>query len=174
MAKTRKDINEKMLLVPELHSAFARYPLDRPRWIRPTQETHTPKADGGELTFMSFPPPPKGETNDIRMNYVWGPGTKGFGYYHLLTKESYVALAGRLHSETAPSIPCCGGGAASKEDKGDLEEVYLNIVYPRSKSPVPKDSYAQNHAIAEARAGFVPTEHKRWAEVKGRVNLDRL
>mmetsp|Transcript_19417 Transcript_19417/g.55857 ORF Transcript_19417/g.55857 Transcript_19417/m.55857 type:complete len:204 (-) Transcript_19417:176-787(-) len=169
-----------MQLVPELRSKFARYPLDRPRWIRPTRESNTPKADGGELTFIPHPKPPKGQTNPVKMNYVWGPGTKGFGYYHLLTKESYTALAGRMHSECAPPTPCCGG-ANSKDDEArrkELEHVYLLIVNPRSQSPVPKDTYALTHTYAQAGAAFTPPEDRQWKEIipdsKGRVNVDKI
>lgn len=179
MAKTQMSPNERLQLVPELRSPFARYPLDRPRWIRPTRETHTPKDDGAELTFIACPPPPKGTKNDVKMNYVWGPGSKGYGYYHLLTKESYVALSARMHSECAPPIPCCGGATKESEEKrNELEHVYLLIVNPRSKSPVPKDTYAMNHTYADAGGGFTPPENKQWKEIipnsKGRVELDKI
>ena len=179
MTKTQMSPNERMQLVPELRSPFARFPLDRPRWIRPTREQHTPKEVGWERTFIACPPPPKGTKNDVKMNYVWGPGSKGFGYYHLLTKESYVALSARMHSECAPPIPCCGGATKESEEKRkELEHVYLLIVNPRSKSPVPQDTYAVNHTYADAGAAFIPPEDKRWKEVipnsKGRVDLDKI
>ena len=84
-----------------------------------------------------------------------------------------------MHSETAPPIPCCGGATKESEEKRkELEHVYLLIVNPRSKSPVPKDTYALNHTYAEARAEFIPPENKRWKEVipnsKGRVDLDKI
>uniref|UniRef100_A0A6U0FT60 Uncharacterized protein n=1 Tax=Helicotheca tamesis TaxID=374047 RepID=A0A6U0FT60_9STRA len=160
------DINQKMQLVPELRSPHARYPLNRSHWIKTTQEPRTPKKDGDELTFIARPKPPKGQTNEVKLGYVWGPGPRGFGYYHLLTQASYTALAARLHSETAPSVTCCFG--KSKEDNvnlQDLQYVYQIVVYPRSRSPVPKDSYAYEHSVQEGRAAFVPTEDKQWSEV---------
>ena len=78
------------------------------------------------------------------------PGSKGFGYYHLLTKDSYVALAARLHGKTSPTVSCRGG--KNKQDSAELEDlrhVYQFVVYPRSKCPVPKDSLAYNHGVEE-------------------------
>ena len=149
-----KDINEKKQLVPELrNSPHAAYPMNRDRWIRPTQEAKTPAADGKQATFVAQPAPPKGETNKVKQDYVWGPGSKGFGHYHLLTKEAYVALASRQSSTEENS------------DMEDLRDVYRIVVYPRSKSPVPKDTYARDHVVGEGRAGLTPPEDMRWKDI---------
>lgn len=77
-----------------------------------------------------------------------------------------MALAGRMHSETAQPVTCCFGKSKEENKKfEDLRFVNQVIVYPRSKSPVPKDSYAYNHSIQEGRAAFVPAEDKQWSEI---------
>ena len=172
-----KDINEKMKVVPELRSRHARYPLNRERWLVPSKDATTPKQDGSEPTFIACPKPPKGQTNPMKEGYVWGPGSKGFGYYHLLTKDSYVALAARLHGETSPTVTCCGGKPKKdKTEADDLHHVYQFVVYPRSKCPLPKDSVAYNHGVEEGGAAFINPEDNQWSKiakpiVQGNVKL---
>eukprot|EP00581_Thalassiosira_minuscula_P012943 CAMPEP_0183721572 /NCGR_PEP_ID=MMETSP0737-20130205/13808_1 /TAXON_ID=385413 /ORGANISM="Thalassiosira miniscula, Strain CCMP1093" /LENGTH=176 /DNA_ID=CAMNT_0025951609 /DNA_START=48 /DNA_END=578 /DNA_ORIENTATION=+ len=171
-----KDIHQKMQLVPELRSRHARHPLNRSHWIHPTKEARTPQADGDEATFIAYPKPQKGQTVPVKEGYVWGPGSKGFGYYHLLTKDSYVALAARLANETTPTISCCFGGKpkTSKDDTEDIRHVYQFVVYPRSKSPVPNDSVAYSHGIAEGRANFVEAENKQWSEITNPIKQGKV
>ncbi len=172
-----KDINEKMKVVPELRSPHARYPLNRSRWIRPSEEPRTPKQDGDELTFIPHPKTPKGQTNQVKLGYVWGPGTKGFGYYHLLTKEAYVALSARLHSETAPTPTCCGAGGNGKRGNDELEDlryVYQFVVHPRSKCPVPNDSSAYNHSVEEGRASHINPEDNQWSNIVNPIRQGKV
>mmetsp|Transcript_2910 Transcript_2910/g.6740 ORF Transcript_2910/g.6740 Transcript_2910/m.6740 type:complete len:168 (-) Transcript_2910:192-695(-) len=156
-----RDMNEKMQLVPELRSPLAAYPMDRKKWLPPMAKT-----SDGKVGFIASPQPPKGETKQLKPDYVWGPGTRGFGYYHVLTKEAYVALEARMAKELAPTVSCCSGKSKDEDrDMEDLRYVHRIVVYPRSKSPIPKDTYALEHSVAEGRAAFVPPENKQWKEI---------
>ena len=76
------DLNAKMVkFAPELASEYARYPLCHTCWLNVTEKDHK-----GEPCYIS-------STNTgLKMHYVYGPGPKGFGYYHLLTKQSCCML----------------------------------------------------------------------------------
>jgi hypothetical protein len=84
-----------------------------------------------------------------------------FGYYHLLTKESYVILASRLQSEASPEVDCsCFGGGNSTEEtpnKKDLPDVHI-VMYYRSKSPVPNDRLAREHGLKADGAAHAPMD----------------
>ena len=123
------DINAKMQKrVPELKSKYAAYPMNEVSWLKPPA-----KAPNGKPLFIKSPQPEKGEVKEVKLDYVWGPGTYGFGYYHMLMKEAYVILSARLQKESAPSIGCgCFGGGEKDPDKlSDLKEIH-HIMYFRS------------------------------------------
>lgn len=130
-------INAKMRKrVPELKSEYAAYPMNyEGNWPKPPATA----PDGNKL-FVKSPPAPKGEAKELKDDYVWGPGTYGFGYYHLLTKDAYKILEARLAVDSAPTVGCggCFGKGSSGADeydperRSDLKEIH-HIVYFRSQ-----------------------------------------
>ena len=77
-------------LKQELASSFAAYPIKRKSWLHPSAEINdrTP-------AFISWPNDPNQVTTPVlKLDYVYRPEKLGWGHYHLLTKESYIALWG--------------------------------------------------------------------------------
>ena len=73
-------------VAPELASSYAKYPLKEKSWLGPNA-----KGPKGEPCFI------KESDNGIKMDYVYCKnGINGPGYYHLLTKTSYVNLYSRV------------------------------------------------------------------------------
>lgn len=157
------DMNAKMQLVPELRSEYASYPMERAKWLSAGD-----KAPDGNRAFIASPKPEKGETKELKPDYVWGPGTYGFGYYHLLTKESYVILSARLQSEPSQGCSCFGSSTKDTPKQEDLNDVYL-VMYYRSKSPVPNDRMAKEHCLKEAGMAFRPADDLGVFDVKPSV-----
>lgn len=109
---------------PELASEYSRYPLNNGRsWLKVTETT--PK---GEPCYISS------TDTGIKLHYVYGPGPKGFGYYHLMTRESYVALYARMTQESP--VPFCCMFFFSKKDRKEYEDYDMvqTLVYARSRS----------------------------------------
>jgi hypothetical protein len=129
MAMSTGEMNAKMLkFAPELMSEYARYPLHRTRWLQVSDAS--PK---GEPCFVSS------SNEGLKMHYVFGPGPRGFGYYHLLTRASYAALYARMTQESP--VPLCCTCFLSKEvrrEYAEFEEVE-KLIYTRSRSSRPDD-----------------------------------
>lgn len=83
-----------------------------------------------------------------KLNYVYGPGRKGAGYYHILTKQAYQILHNRLQTQ-APEVTCCGIGTQTPEY--DAWETTVRIVYNRCVASKPNDVLAAKNAIAIAQ-----------------------
>mmetsp|Transcript_8504 Transcript_8504/g.10754 ORF Transcript_8504/g.10754 Transcript_8504/m.10754 type:complete len:166 (-) Transcript_8504:187-684(-) len=137
-------------IVPELASQYAKYPMKRNSWLDPSS-----------TTFEGFIPYVKDKnviTITLKVDYVWGPGTRGFGYYHLLTRDSYVILNARLKNNApAQCSVCCGSNARKRyNDHTDVE----NIVYARSIASRPDDFLGQQEVIQIARGQAKAAYHQ--------------
>lgn len=133
--------NRKFAIVaPELASSYATYPLAKSHWVDFKGTT-----SAGEPCFVANP-----EVDAImKSDYVHGNGPLGRGYYHLLTREAYIALYARL-TKTRPSGGfCCFGTQDVRQAMSDHEDVE-NIVYYRSVASKPDDVQAVKDAIAKA------------------------
>lgn len=122
----------------ELSSPYAKFPLKRKAWLSPAGKTAK-----GEAAYISAP-----SGSPARANYVHGPGSRGFGYYHLLTPDSYKALYARLHNQ-APN-PCCACSKVARQELSDFDDV-KTIVYNRSVARIPDDDQGREDALAIAR-----------------------
>mmetsp|Transcript_1278 Transcript_1278/g.1637 ORF Transcript_1278/g.1637 Transcript_1278/m.1637 type:complete len:161 (-) Transcript_1278:110-592(-) len=137
-----EDMNAKMArLVPELNSDYARYPMKRQMWLDPQAQTNT-----GEAAFI--PHPNSSASKPLKPDYVWGPGTLGYGYYHLLTRDSYLALYRRVQHD-APA-QCCACSAEASKIYNDHTDVKM-IVYNRSVASRPDDVLAKKEALDIAK-----------------------
>ena len=85
----------------------------------------------------------------VKPDYVYGPGTMGFGFYHFLTRESYHILYARLRS-TAPSACCSCFNRAARQIIDEHDDV-MRICYNRSVASVPDDLQGAKDAEAIAR-----------------------
>jgi hypothetical protein len=113
---------------PELASEYAEYPTPLKYWLKATDTD--PK---GEPCFIAAP---KDGQMKLKPNYVFGPGPKGFGYYHLLTRASYLALYARMTHENP--VSCCSFNKAAREKYSDFDDV-KRLVFARSRSSKPDD-----------------------------------
>lgn len=152
---SKESINAMMgRVVPELNSSYAAYPMANKAWV-----SASGKAPDGQPAFEASPKAPKGETKPLKKDYVWGPGTRGFGYYHMTTKEAYVILSARLQHEAGGSAHagCCGRSKTSDETPRQeaLKEIH-HLMYFRSQSPVPNDKEARIHGLRQNAAAFRP------------------
>ena len=139
------EVNEKMgRVAPELASPFAKYPLSaksgRNMWVNPNGGT----TSKGEPCFIQG----QGKTQPMKQHYVYGAGSMGFGWYHLLTRDSYRALYNRLHS-TAP-VPCCAFSKEARKALHDHDDI-TRICYNRSVASIPDDLQGAKDAEAIAR-----------------------
>ena len=82
------------------------------------------------------------------MDYAHGAGKRGWGYYHLLTRESYVILYSRLTQEM-PGV-CCAVTPAQYKEVSAWDDV-KQICYNRSVASRPDDAQAKEDALAIAR-----------------------
>lgn len=131
MSVRQYEINENMVkFAPELASEYARYPMNQGRtWLQVSGKT--PNKDPCFIHSMV--------DDGLKEDYVFGPGPRGFGYYHLLTKPSYAALYARMTRESP--VPGCFWFLYSKERRryfADYDEIE-RIVYARSRSKEPID-----------------------------------
>jgi len=123
--------------LPELESDYAKYPMNRPKWLSPGDT-----GPNGEPCFLQ-------ETNTgVKRNYVFGSGPFGKGYYHLLTREAYKILYVRIHNEGAG---CCCAFNADKRREFDEKDDLKRIMYNRSVAPVPSDVKGAAAAIQAAK-----------------------
>ena len=145
MVDSVKSFNQQMVRVaPELASKYAAYPMKHKQWINPASSTVD-----GEPCFVAGNSGENLQNHGVLMDYVYGRGPMGLGYYHLMTREAYVNLYGRLQS-TAPSPPCCFCLGGSAKDYGEHRGV-KDVVYNRSISPIPDDKVARKAAQDKAR-----------------------
>jgi hypothetical protein len=130
-----QSINDRMTrIAPVLSSKFAKYPMQFSTWLDPFTQTKE-----GKPTFMPQEHPPRTpphEGDERYIDYIWGDGPCGKGYYHLLTKQAYKNLIDELENET-PVIRCdCFVG-----DLGQLHDhmEVVSLLRHRSESDVPND-----------------------------------
>jgi hypothetical protein len=82
------------------------------------------------------------------MDYVFGRGSNGRGYYHLLSRQSYTALYARLATQ-AP-VGACACTKEARQNFSDFDDV-KRIVHKRSVASKPDDAQAAIDAISQAR-----------------------
>ena len=152
MSNANSKTNENMVKVaPELASSFAQYPIKRKAWLHPSANIN----DSGTPAFISRPKDRKHKTMPplLKLDYVYGPAKLGWGYYHLLTRESYIALWGRLRNEAHPPARIC----CFVSPIGELYEEVKAIVYNRSTATRPDDILAYQESLGVAQG--VATAH---------------
>jgi hypothetical protein len=120
---------------PELASPYAEYPMTREAWLSP--DGTGPKSAPAFTAGANVGPKP---------DYVYGPGPKTTGYYHILTRESYKNLYARTSNE-APVGCCCFGNTPEVE----AWDTTKRITYNRSLASKPNDQLAAQEAIEIAR-----------------------
>jgi hypothetical protein len=123
--------------VPELASEYAKFPLRRDRWMKGNE-----KGPKGEKMYL------KGSNDGLKLDYVYGTGPYGRGYYSLLCRSSYVSLYARVLSEMP--IGCCLLGAAARKEYDEWDDV-KRLLHARSVSTIPDDAVAFGDALAESR-----------------------
>lgn len=129
-------MNAKMVnYAPELASEYAEYPMHRKYWLKATDTD--PK---GEPCFIAAPE--GGKQLKLKPNYVFGPGPRGFGYYHLLIRASYLALHARMTHENP--VSCCSFSKAAREEYFDFDDV-KRLVFARSRSRKPDDGNTSSY-----------------------------
>jgi hypothetical protein len=126
-------VNQQMgSICPELSSKYAQYPLEGySSWLNFEDEID------GKPAFLAA-----SQDGGLKEHYVWCKvGMKGKGYYHLLTKVSYVNLYNRVGN--SPPGGCCGG---SKEEM-EAWETTKTYLYNRSRAPRPDDAAGAKASI---------------------------
>uniref|UniRef100_A0A7R9ZJK6 Uncharacterized protein n=1 Tax=Craspedostauros australis TaxID=1486917 RepID=A0A7R9ZJK6_9STRA len=126
--------------LPETDCEYARYPMNYERWLDPGETG--PK---GEPCFIASP-----NDDGIKKGYVYGPGNKGKGYYHMLTRSAQTALYSQI-THKQPSVSCCCAGGDKDPDAYDKWDDVQRVMYARYKSNVPNDGRANEAAMAEAQ-----------------------
>ena len=142
--------NERMArFVPELKSPLASYPLRREAWL---DVNATVNNEDGTRTpaFIPYKADPNFPVPALKDDYVWGPGSRGFGYYHILTRDAYKTLNVRIRNKGKPTQCCCFGSPDSAQAAEDYD-VVSEIVYNRSVATRPDDIQAVKDALAIAR-----------------------
>ena len=136
-----EEMNTKMVaLCPELGSEYAKYPLKGKQWLSPKA-----KVSGDEYAFIAS------ETdNGPKPDYVYGTGSFGRGYYHILTRQAYKVLYGRLTRERPPLTCCLCSSAAARQNSIDWEHV-KTLCFNRSVATIPDDDQARKDAIVAAQ-----------------------
>eukprot|EP00558_Chaetoceros_sp_UNC1202_P005986 CAMPEP_0197233170 /NCGR_PEP_ID=MMETSP1429-20130617/1317_1 /TAXON_ID=49237 /ORGANISM="Chaetoceros sp., Strain UNC1202" /LENGTH=172 /DNA_ID=CAMNT_0042691381 /DNA_START=19 /DNA_END=537 /DNA_ORIENTATION=- len=150
MTDTNNKINQGMgRIARELRSNYATFPLKRKAWLDPNAQIDT----GAPAFIPHAKDSNKNVTPTFKDDYVWTPGSCGFGYYHLLTRDAYVGLHVRLR-KNPPPIEWCSCCLPSNSRTGQLANDYedaVSIVYNRSIASRPDDFLAGKEAIAIAR-----------------------
>mmetsp|Transcript_18358 Transcript_18358/g.27883 ORF Transcript_18358/g.27883 Transcript_18358/m.27883 type:complete len:179 (+) Transcript_18358:56-592(+) len=144
--KNADEVNAKMARVaPELKSPYAKYPLSaqtgRSMWVNP-DGGRTAK---GEPCFIAG----QGKDQPMKEHYVYGAGSLGYGYYHLLTRDSHKILYVRLQSTTP--FACCSCFNKEATRAIDEHDDITRICYNRSVATIPDDIQAAKDAEAKAR-----------------------
>lgn len=142
MSQTKKntEMNAKMArVIPELASSYATYPMAHSRWLKPHESG--PK---GEPCFLSKP---ADGSREMKMDYVYGKGPHGEGYYHMLTHEAYVNLYSRINNEV-PS--CCACSKEARKAYDEYDDV-KRLLYNRWHGKVPNDVSAARDGMDAAK-----------------------
>eukprot|EP00563_Minutocellus_polymorphus_P000882 CAMPEP_0181033432 /NCGR_PEP_ID=MMETSP1070-20121207/7251_1 /TAXON_ID=265543 /ORGANISM="Minutocellus polymorphus, Strain NH13" /LENGTH=176 /DNA_ID=CAMNT_0023110853 /DNA_START=145 /DNA_END=675 /DNA_ORIENTATION=+ len=159
MSSGNEKTNEKMARVaPELASEFARYPLKRKMWVAPTGKTAK-----GEPCFIVGDEGSNGGL--MKIDYVYGRGVLGLGYYHLLTRDAHAILYKRLFNEAPVCCCTCSPSFAlvPRAQVSDHDDVVI-ICYNRSVASIPddeqaaKDAYNISRGTAKAHYQFQQNE----------------
>mmetsp|Transcript_28255 Transcript_28255/g.81726 ORF Transcript_28255/g.81726 Transcript_28255/m.81726 type:complete len:198 (+) Transcript_28255:242-835(+) len=149
-------INKKMAaFCPELSSSYAEYPLipddtGRTNWVdlEGTTVQGDPVFVADEVSHSSSTVgSSRVASAERRDDFVYGKGPMGWGYYHLLTRESYVILHKRLQS-TVPTACCMNANIRQEIEDHDA---VTRVVYARSISPIPDDERAANESFNRSR-----------------------
>jgi hypothetical protein len=125
-------------VAPVLASGYAKFPIQYALWLDPFSQT-----EDGKPTFMphqKHPSTPPHERDERYIDYIWGDGVRGKGFYHLLTKQAYINLIHELESE-APAIRCDCFSADLSELHNQME--VLTLLRHRYESDVPNDVVIQ-------------------------------
>ncbi|GFH60448.1 hypothetical protein CTEN210_16924 [Chaetoceros tenuissimus] len=132
-------LNSRMQdIAPILASQYAKYPMEFSLWLSPWSQT-----DESKPTFMPQNKAPKEPPHigDKRfLDYCWGEGSRGTGYYHLLTKDAYVILIQDLEN-AAPSLACGCMTSRNNKNLSDLHNYMeiMELLKHRVNSDVPND-----------------------------------
>jgi ferredoxin len=140
--KTAEEINKQMAhYLPELASKYATYPLHRDRWLQPQE-----KGDKGEPCYIKA-----AVDEGLKMDYVFGAGPYGFGYYSLLTKASYQNLWSKINT-LAPTdcLGCFACGKAARKAYDEWDDV-KRIVHNRQAATIPDDVKGAQDALIDAQ-----------------------
>ena len=156
------------LTCPELKSEFARYPIKYSKWYGADDSY------GKQPMFVA-------SENDMgmKLDYVFCKrGPKGKGYYHFLTKISYVNLLTRISANPPPGLGWWSGGNASKGTSLDAWDTTKRVIYGRTRLSRPEDSLfgeqgidhiTQNHINPRtASHASIELSSHRVLEVSGR------
>jgi len=137
--KNYECLNSRLQQVaPVLASNYAKFPIQYTSWLDPFSQT-----ENGKPTFMpqqKHPRTPPHERDERYIDYIWGDGVRGKGFYHLLTKQAYINLIHKLENE-APAIRCDCFAANLSEFHNQLE--VLTLLRHRCESDVPNDFIIQ-------------------------------
>lgn len=137
-------------LAPRARSGARCHPMGRPEpsaWLdslakrkKDLKDNEIPNADNGDPAFI---PAEKRESKEPRVDYVLGKSTRGYGYYHLLTKWAYQIFHERVTRMSRPTAAGCGClGRRNPEDSKEREdfEMMRLIIYNRAVAESPNDS----------------------------------
>jgi hypothetical protein len=137
--KSVEEVNAIMVkFLPELASDYAKYPMERDRWYYPNE-----KGLKGEALFV------KEENKGVKMDYVFGRGQGGPGYYSLLTKTAYINLFTRITHECP--VACCAMSKKTRKAYDEWDDVN-RIIHARQLAKKPDDQQAKHDALRNAQA----------------------
>ena len=159
--ESAEEVNRMMPKVaPELASRYARYPLREKAWLSPNG-----KGPKGEPCFVK-----ESDKGVVKMDYVYCKnGVNGTGYYHLLTKTSYI----NLYSRVVNSPPGVCGCNVSKEGRKAYEEwdVVQRVLHNRQTCSVPDDGKGAAKSLKDAQGMAVAAhagDNPGWAPGDGK------
>jgi hypothetical protein len=134
-------INAKLeKLVPEIQaSRYGKYPMCGKQWHNVTDTN-----PDGELCYI------KGPYSGPKTDYVFGGGTHGELYYHLLTKPAYVILCNRITKEQPSGMCGCFSNKDVRQEISDYEEV-IKILSGRAQCSIPDDKRAIMELLFQAQ-----------------------
>jgi hypothetical protein len=127
----------------------------------------------------------------IKVDYVFGQGPKGYGYYHLLTRQAYVNLNTRIAIAKTPRhnfLTWLNGHAGDMQSETEREEMYdvLALMCHRShsKEGPGEDTWDPLHGTKEINellqkfvpeigsVGLYPMKMKEWSSLDGNTPDD--
>ena len=137
--RSAEEINAIMVkFLPECDSDYARYPMKHSRWL-----TLGEKDPSGKPAWMK-----KDFNQGVIKDYVYGRGPGGPAYYHILTKNAYINLYGRITHECP--VACCALTKEARIAQDEWDSV-RRIIHARHLSNVPDDQVAVKQQIQEAQ-----------------------